>query len=102
MKIAFSKDKVLAAIERFRIYHRLTDERASEINEDLAALWLQWRIDHDHPLKKDEWELHWECWQAWVESLSVWSDDGHLIGQLQLSGPPSPELAKLLEKRKAA
>jgi hypothetical protein len=99
MKIAYDKDKVEAAVLRFRIHHGLTDERADEIGcVNLHHLWLRWRIDHDLPLKDEEWELHAGCWESWIESISVWSDEGNLIGHLSICKPPSPELTALLPK----
>jgi hypothetical protein len=100
MKITIGddKDKRYAAMLAFRIHHMLTNERFDEISAVNAHhLWLRWRIDHNLPLKEEEWELHADCWVVWIESTCIFHD-GKYIGELQLIGPPSPEVAALLPK----
>jgi hypothetical protein len=101
MKIVINKDKRYAAMTAFRIYHMITREREDKLgSHNLEGLWLQWRIDHDLPLKKEQWELWFDAWEVWLHSLDIFHD-GKYIGELALCGPPSPELNVLLEKKAA-
>jgi hypothetical protein len=96
------ESKVEAAIVAFRIFHGITEEIIAKLDsKELCNLWLEWRVKHDLPLKKEEWELHHNCWEIIAEGLSIYHE-GKRVGELNLTGPISPELADLLEETKAA
>jgi hypothetical protein len=98
MQVKIDGDAVYKAMAKFRIHHMLSDERAKEIGEkDLKDLWLTWRIDNGLPLKKAEWEVNYDCYEALMFCLDVYLD-GRSIGHVDLVGPPSPELEALLKK----
>jgi hypothetical protein len=95
-------DEVYAAMTEFRIFHGLSDERLKIIDDlDLSALWLQWRVDHKLPLEKEKWNIHYNCWEVLLHCLDLWYKGKHL-GEIDLAGPASSELERLLQKKKAA
>ena|SRR5580765_281377 len=102
MRFDEMKDKLYEAMAEFRIYHMLSDERWELCrNKDIAALWLQWRIDHNLPLKDKRWEFDAEFHEVAIHCLGIFYQ-GIYVGDLKLIGPVSEALDKILPKKKRA